>query len=79
MRLPSTLLDFQTQFPDDDHCWSYLRRALGAGRAAPPRGPEGVDITPHTRTLSQNAAWMPYPLPYPPWTGCMVSKTMTRF
>ena len=27
MRFPSTLLDFQTQFPDDDHCWAYLRRA----------------------------------------------------
>ncbi|TDJ30023.1 MAG: IS1595 family transposase [Gammaproteobacteria bacterium] len=27
MRFPSTLLEFQTQFPDDDHCWTYLRRA----------------------------------------------------
>ena len=27
MRFPSTLLEFQTQFPDDDHCWAYLRRA----------------------------------------------------
>ena len=27
MRFPSTLLEFQTQFPDDDHCWTDLRRA----------------------------------------------------
>ena len=27
MRFPSTLLEFQSQFPDDDHCWAYLRRA----------------------------------------------------
>ena len=27
MRSPSTLLEFQTQFPDDEHCWVYLRRA----------------------------------------------------
>jgi hypothetical protein len=27
MRFPSTLLEFQAQFPDDDHCWTYLRRA----------------------------------------------------
>ena len=27
MRFPSTLLDFQSQFPDDDHGWAYLRRA----------------------------------------------------
>ncbi len=27
MRFPSTLLEFQAQFPDDDHCWAYLRRA----------------------------------------------------
>jgi transposase-like protein len=26
MRFPSTLLEFQAQFPDDDHCWTYLRR-----------------------------------------------------
>lgn len=27
MRFPSTLIDFQTQSPDDAHCWAYLRRA----------------------------------------------------
>lgn len=27
MRFPNTLLEFQAQFPDDDHCWAYLRRA----------------------------------------------------
>jgi len=27
MQFPSTLLEFQAQFPDDDHCWAYLRRA----------------------------------------------------
>jgi len=30
MRFPSTLLDFQSQFPDDDHCW-----VLGVPYAAP--------------------------------------------
>ena len=29
MRFPIALLEFQTQFPDDDHCWAYLRRARG--------------------------------------------------
>ena len=28
MRYPSTLIDFQTQFPDDAHCWAYLRPAM---------------------------------------------------
>ncbi len=27
MRFPSTLLEFQTLFPDDAHCWAFLRRA----------------------------------------------------
>ena len=27
MRFPRTLLEFQAQFPDDAHCWAYLRRA----------------------------------------------------
>jgi hypothetical protein len=27
MRFPSTLLEFQTQFPDEASCWAYLRRA----------------------------------------------------
>ncbi len=26
MRFPTTPLEFQTQFPDDDHGWAYLRR-----------------------------------------------------
>ena len=29
MRFPITLLEFQTQFPDDEHCWAYLRRPAG--------------------------------------------------
>ena len=27
MQFPSTLLEFQTQFPDDAACWAFLRRA----------------------------------------------------
>ncbi|MBW2395410.1 MAG: transposase, partial [Deltaproteobacteria bacterium] len=27
MRFPRTLIEFQDQFPDDAHCWAYLRRA----------------------------------------------------
>ena len=27
MRFARTLLEFQAQFPDDAHCWAYLRRA----------------------------------------------------
>jgi hypothetical protein len=27
MRFPTTLLEFQEQFPDEGHCWAYLRRA----------------------------------------------------
>jgi transposase-like protein len=27
MRFPSTLLEFQTQFPDETSCWTYLREA----------------------------------------------------
>lgn len=27
MRFPSTLLEFQAQFPDEASCWAYLRRA----------------------------------------------------
>jgi hypothetical protein len=27
MQFPRTLLEFQDQFPDDAHCWAYLRRA----------------------------------------------------
>jgi hypothetical protein len=27
MQFPRTLLEFQAQFPDEDHCWAYLRRA----------------------------------------------------
>ncbi len=27
MRFPRTLLEFQGQFPDEAHCWAYLRRA----------------------------------------------------
>ena len=27
MRFPRTLLEFQAQFPDEAHCWAYLRRA----------------------------------------------------
>ncbi len=27
MRFPRTLLEFQAQFPDDAHCWAYLRQA----------------------------------------------------
>ena len=27
VQFPRTLIEFQDQFPDDAHCWSYLRRA----------------------------------------------------
>ena len=27
MQFPSTLVQFQAQFPDDAHCWAYLRQA----------------------------------------------------
>ena len=27
MRFPTTLLEFQAQFPDESSCWAYLRRA----------------------------------------------------
>ena len=27
MQFPHTLVEFQDQFPDDAHCWAYLRRA----------------------------------------------------
>ncbi len=27
MQFPRTLIEFQDQFPDDAHCWTYLRRA----------------------------------------------------
>ncbi len=27
MRFPTTLLEFQEQFPDEAQCWAYLRRA----------------------------------------------------
>jgi len=26
LRFPTTLLDFQAQFPDEASCWAYLRR-----------------------------------------------------
>ena len=27
MQFPRTLVEFQDQFPDEEHCWAYLRRA----------------------------------------------------
>jgi transposase-like protein len=27
MKFPRTLIEFQDQFPDEEHCWAYLRRA----------------------------------------------------
>jgi len=27
MQFPHTLVEFQDQFPDEEHCWAYLRRA----------------------------------------------------
>ncbi len=27
MQFPRTLVEFQDQFPDEAHCWAYLRRA----------------------------------------------------
>ena len=27
MQFPRTLVEFQDQFPDEAHCWTYLRRA----------------------------------------------------
>ncbi len=27
MKFPRTLIEFQDQFPDEEHCWTYLQRA----------------------------------------------------
>ena len=37
MRFPRTLVEFQDQFPDDGHCWAYLRRARWPGGFVCPR------------------------------------------
>jgi hypothetical protein len=29
MQFPRTLVEFQDQFPEEEHCWAYLRRAGG--------------------------------------------------
>ena len=47
MQFPRTLLEFQSQFPDDAHCWAYLRRV---------RWPRGF-VCPHAAGAGEATSW----------------------
>ncbi len=55
MHFPSTLLEFQAQFPDEESCWAYLRRSRWLADSGVLAAESGA-VTSSRRGGSSNAA-----------------------